>query len=175
MGRPKEYLVRKQVGPYTLVIERIPSERLRRMPRVEGEFEILSGTPRGLATVTGKINPDTLLLAYSTALPMAMDQASELHRHLRHAHLHCYSMTECGPIARWCRDCGGAYHVFSDIHIEAISGRLCITKLSDSVFPLLRYLTDDHGELSSGLCPCGFDGMTISELVGRKAEDFYQG
>ena len=143
------------------------------------DYDILTGTPDGLvaalATRSFRARRRPPLLGYTTALPLAEDQANRIAARLGCAHLHCYSMTEAGPIAWRCKHCQNTYHVYADMFVESVVGRVCVTKLSDSVFPLLRYLTDDYAEVHSEKMPCGFAGTSLRNLIGRKSMNFYLG
>jgi phenylacetate-CoA ligase len=84
-----------------------------------------------------------------------------------------YSSAETGPIAWECRQHAGRFHVLlPDVWVEAVDGELVVTRLRDSVLPLLRYRMGDAGEVGEEDCRCGYRGPTIHGLVGRRSCSF---
>jgi phenylacetate-CoA ligase len=81
-----------------------------------------------------------------------------------------YATTETGPIAWACPREPERFHVLApDVHVESVNGELVVTRLRESVLPLLRYLPGDRGDVQQLLCPCGFAGSSIVGLSGRSA------
>jgi phenylacetate-coenzyme A ligase PaaK-like adenylate-forming protein len=121
--------------------------------------ELFTGSPAMLPWL--RVHAPANAAVYTTALPL--DPTDLLPRHL-----HTYSTTETGPIARLCR-ISGDYHAFDDVYIEsADTRRFAVTKLFASALPLIRYITDDSGLLHHQTCRCGFSGTSIAQLEGRK-------
>ena len=84
--------------------------------------------------------------------------------------LNYYSATEVGPMAWECLQTLGRFHVLHpDVHVESVGGELVVTRLRDSVLPLVRYLPGDRGTVERGACACGFEGASIVGLDGRRA------
>jgi len=89
-----------------------------------------------------------------------------------------YSSEECGAIGYECPTNPGRYHVASsNVLVECLFdepvrlngeklGRLVVTKLHSYATPLIRYDIGDLGVLEKK-CPCGHDGPTLSQVVGR--------
>lgn len=89
-----------------------------------------------------------------------------------------YSSGENGPIAFECLKCPGHFHVaHSNVIVECDTsltashsgktlGRLLITHLHSYATPMIRYDIGDFGLLEER-CPCGHDGPTISNILGR--------
>lgn len=89
-----------------------------------------------------------------------------------------YSAGEIGPIAYECLKYQGRFHVahtnvivecddqltssFDDVAV----GQLLITHLHSYATPIIRYDVGDLGHLEEQ-CPCGHDGPTISNILGR--------
>ena len=81
-----------------------------------------------------------------------------------------YATTETGPIAWRCPDVPSSCHVLApDVWVESIEGDLVVTRLRESVLPLLRYRTGDRGTVRRDACPCGFHGWSIEGFEGRRA------
>lgn len=80
-----------------------------------------------------------------------------------------YATSEVGPIAWRCPSRPEALHVMHpDVWVESVGGELVVTRLRDSVLPLLRYRTGDRGEVDVGGCACGAGGAVIRGFVGRR-------
>ncbi len=89
-----------------------------------------------------------------------------------------YSSAEVGPIAVECNKSPGNYHVVhSNVILEMddnsttqlngeIVSRVLVTHLHSYATPIIRY---DIGDLATfkTTCPCGHDGMTLSNIHGR--------
>jgi phenylacetate-CoA ligase len=67
-----------------------------------------------------------------------------------------------------CPDGPDTYHTLEDMLVEEIDQKILVTKLFPSVFPLIRYETGDSGSLGESTCSCGFTGLSIFNLQGRK-------
>jgi phenylacetate-CoA ligase len=89
-----------------------------------------------------------------------------------------YSAGEIGPIAFECQKCQDHFHVaHSNVIVECddqltssfngkVVGRLLVTHLHSYATPIIRYDVGDLGHLEEH-CPCGHDGPTISNILGR--------
>jgi phenylacetate-CoA ligase len=89
-----------------------------------------------------------------------------------------YSAGEIGPIAFECQKCQDHFHVaHSNVIVECddqltssfngkVVGRLLVTHLHSYATPIIRYDVGDLGHLEEQ-CPCGHDGPTISNILGR--------
>jgi phenylacetate-coenzyme A ligase PaaK-like adenylate-forming protein len=89
-----------------------------------------------------------------------------------------YSCEEVGPIAFECERCVGHFHVAtSNVIVETADeeglaidgapvGAVLLTHLHSYATPFIRY---DVGDLASlaNRCPCGHDGLTLSNIRGR--------
>src|SRR6185503_5752966 len=80
-----------------------------------------------------------------------------------------YATTELGPIAWECLREPGRFHILHpDVFVESLEGELVVTRLRDSVLPLLRYRTGDRGQVVDEACACGLRGPSILGFLGRE-------
>jgi phenylacetate-CoA ligase len=57
-----------------------------------------------------------------------------------------------------------------DVFVESVGGELVVTRLRESVLPLLRYRTGDAGRVAADEpCRCGHRGLSILDFAGRRA------
>jgi phenylacetate-CoA ligase len=89
-----------------------------------------------------------------------------------------YSCEEVGPIAFECERRPGNFHVAtSNVIVETVGeesltvdgapiGNVLLTHLHSYATPFIRYEVGDLAALSQK-CPCGHDGPTLSNIVGR--------
>ena len=85
-----------------------------------------------------------------------------------------YATSETGPIAWECLEVPGRFHVLlPDAWVESVDGELVVTRLRESILPLLRYRTGDRGEVRPDDCRCGYGGVSIEGLTGRRACAFF--
>jgi phenylacetate-coenzyme A ligase PaaK-like adenylate-forming protein len=89
-----------------------------------------------------------------------------------------YSCEEIGPIAFECERCVGHFHVAaSNVIVETVNeeglaidgapvGAVLLTHLHSYATPFVRYEVGDLAALAER-CPCGHDGPTLSNIVGR--------
>jgi phenylacetate-CoA ligase len=89
-----------------------------------------------------------------------------------------YSCEEVGPVAFECDRCVGHFHVAtSNVIVETVGqeglavdgapvGNVLLTHLHSYATPFIRYEVGDLASLSER-CPCGHDGPTLSNIVGR--------
>jgi len=92
-----------------------------------------------------------------------------------------YSCEEVGPIAFECDRRVGHFHVAtSNVIVETVDqeglavdgapvGNVLLTHLHSYATPFIRYEVGDLASLSER-CPCGHDGPTLSNIVGRTRE-----
>lgn len=117
-----------------------------------------------------------------------MSCASTLSPHMRetmeqafHARVHNkYGSRDCTDMACECEK--GNLHIFSNhLVLEVVdengdplphgrTGRILLTPLFNSSFPLIRYEIGDMGALSDGACPCGRPFPLLDRLEGRTIE-----
>ncbi len=117
-----------------------------------------------------------------------MSCASTLSPHMRetmqqafHARVHNkYGSRDCTDTACECEE--GNLHIFSNhVILEVVdengaplprgeTGRILLTPLFNSSFPLIRYEIGDMGALSDGQCPCGRPFPLLDRLDGRTIE-----
>jgi phenylacetate-CoA ligase len=84
--------------------------------------------------------------------------------------LNYYSTAETGPLAWECREHAFRFHaLLPDVWLESVEGELVVTRLRESVLPLLRYRVGDRGEVRGDACTCGYRGFSILGLDGRRA------
>lgn len=87
-----------------------------------------------------------------------------------------YATTETGPIAWECLRRRGRFHVLApEVWVESVEDELVVTRLRDSVLPLLRYRTGDAGRVEReppAGCACGVHGWSIVAFGGRRACTF---
>ncbi|MDI6773931.1 MAG: hypothetical protein QME60_00835 [Verrucomicrobiota bacterium] len=91
-----------------------------------------------------------------------------------------YGSRECADMACECED--GGFHVYAhQAHLEVVdeqgnrvpagqSGRILVTLLGNSTFPLVRYEIGDRGALRDGLCPCGRPFPLLETVEGRTVQ-----
>ncbi|MBS2026358.1 MAG: coenzyme synthetase [Deltaproteobacteria bacterium] len=154
-------------------LHRISTARPEPKTRVERvQPAILSSDPAGLhwlASNTPNIAPKLIM---SSAQHLPHSQRHELQR-WNAPLVNVYAITECGPIAWECVQRSGVFHPLQpDVIVESIAGELVVTRLRDSVVPLLRYRTGDAGAVFDDVCACGFRGRSIRDFLGRRACHF---
>jgi len=135
---------------------------------------LLFSDPVGLHWLLGRPPlPFVPRLVLSSALHLAPTLRRDAERALRAPVVNYYSTAETGPLAWECDERPGVFHVLlPDVWVESIDGELVVTRLRDSVLPLLRYETGDHGDVREGVCACGHAGPSIIGLEGRRACEF---
>ena len=141
------------------------SERLLR-----ANPSVIFTDPAGLHWLLGQepVPSPKLVLTSAQALAPALREAVQ--SRLAVPLLDYYATTETGPIAWACPSAPERFHVLApDAHVESVNGELVVTRLRESVLPLLRYLPGDRGDVHQLLCPCGFAGSSIVGLSGRSA------
>jgi len=91
-----------------------------------------------------------------------------------------YGSRECAGIACECER--GGHHIYSNRLLvevvdndgrpvpEGVSGRLLITLLQNTSFPIIRYEIGDVGALSTASCECGRPYPLLTRVEGRTAE-----
>ena len=80
---------------------------------------------------------------------------------------------ETRPAAEGAPEAPSRFHVLlPDVWVESVDGELVVTRLRQSVLPLVRYRTGDRGWVSPDDCRCGYRGFSIHGLAGRSACSF---
>ena len=142
----------------------------------------LSISPSALEALLQHASPDDLVGA-GTKMLVLVAEPLDLDIRRRFAELgvparETYSCEEVGPIAFECERCVGHFHVAtSNVIVETIDeqglaidgapvGAVLLTHLHSYATPLIRYEVGDLASLA-GRCPCGHDGPTLSNIVGR--------
>jgi phenylacetate-CoA ligase len=129
--------------------------------------------PAGLHWLAGRDDPPRPRLLLSSAMHLSADLRRRAEEALLAPVVNYYSTAETGPLAWECREAPGRFHVLvPDVWLESVDGELAVTRLRDSVLPLLRYLPGDRGEVRPGPCRCGHGGPSIVGLSGRRACTF---
>jgi phenylacetate-CoA ligase len=126
--------------------------------------------PAGLHWLTAQV----LRLRPTLVLSSAMHLSPPLRRRAEEALgapvLNYYSSAETGPLAWECREQLGRFHaLLPDVWLESVEGELAVTRLRESVLPLVRYRLGDRGEVHADACTCGYRGFSILGLNGRRA------
>jgi phenylacetate-CoA ligase len=148
-------------------LHRISTVRPRALQRLhKARSAVLSTDPAGLHWLAAQPDPPAPKLVITSAQYLA----PELRARFPWPIVNYYATTETGPIAWECLVATGRFHVLHpDVHVESIDGEIAVTRLRDSVVPLLRYLPGDRGEVVDGSCACGFHGRSIAGFTGRRA------
>jgi phenylacetate-coenzyme A ligase PaaK-like adenylate-forming protein len=142
----------------------------------------LSVAPRAIETLLQHVGPDEFKRA---GVAMLIIVAEELDASVRGRFAavgiptrNTYSCEEVGLIGAECERHPGRYHVATsnvvvevdpddDIRIgEARVGKVLLTHLQSYATPFIRYDVGDLATLEDR-CPCGRDGPTLSNVVGR--------
>jgi phenylacetate-CoA ligase len=126
--------------------------------------------PAGLHWLAGRDDTPRPRLLLSSATHLSAGLRRRAAEALRAPVLNYYSTAETGPLAWECRETAGRFHVLvPDVWVESVDGELVVTRLRESVLPLLRYVPGDRGNVRSRPCPCGHRGPSIVGLSGRRA------
>jgi phenylacetate-CoA ligase len=129
---------------------------------------VIFSDPAGLHWLGGETHGARLLL--TSAQRFARTQRAAFAAPI----VNYYATTETGPIAWEClaRENEDVWHVLHpEIVVESVDGEIVVTRLRESVLPLLRYRTGDAGDVSSWeTCGgCGAHGPVIRGFSGRSA------
>lgn len=91
-----------------------------------------------------------------------------------------YGMAEIGLIAVLCRE--KEYHILDrSVKVEILdendetlrrseTGRIIVTDLKQNGFPYIRYDTGDMGSIVLKSCDCGWEGLILKSIDGRRDE-----
>ena len=141
-----------------------PAERLR-----DFRPHVVFSDPAGLHWLAGQPRPPKPRLLLSSAMHLSPHLRRRVEGALLAPVLNYYATSETGPIAWECLQVPGRFHVLlPDVWVESVEGELVVTRLRESVLPLLRYRTGDRGELRPDDCRCGYGGVSIEGLTGRR-------
>ncbi len=89
-----------------------------------------------------------------------------------------YGANEVNSIAYEC-PCGNMHIMENNVYVEIIKdrrcvlnemGEICITSLTNSAMPLIRYLIGDIGKLKRFHCECGNKAPILEHIYGRNSQ-----
>jgi len=142
----------------------------------------LTIAPGALEPLLQRVEPEALKRAgLAMLIPFAEPLDPEVRRRFAEVGVparETYSCEEVGPIAYECDRCVGHFHVAtSNVIVETVAeeglavdgsavGDVLLTHLHSYATPLIRYQVGDLAALAER-CPCGHDGPTLSNIVGR--------
>jgi phenylacetate-CoA ligase len=142
-----------------------PAERLR-----DFRPHVVFSDPAGLHWLAGQAHPPRPRLLLSSAMHLSLHLRRLVEERLQAPVVNYYATSETGPIAWECLAVPGHFHaLLPDVWVESVDGELVVTRLRASVLPLLRYGTGDRGEVRPDRCRCGYGGVSIQGLGGRRA------
>jgi phenylacetate-CoA ligase len=142
-----------------------PAERLRHF-----HPHVVFSDPAGLHWLADQSQPPRPRLLLSSAMHLSPHLRRHVEGTLGAPVVNYYSTSETGPIAWECLEVPACFHVLlPDAWVEAVDGELVVTRLRASVLPLLRYRTGDRGDVRPDRCRCGYRGLSIRGLIGRRA------
>lgn len=142
-----------------------PGARLRAL-----RPHVVFSDPAGLHWLAGEPEVYRPRLLLSSAMQLSPELRRRVTASLAVPILNYYSCAETGPIAWECLASAGRFHVLlPHVFVESVKGELVVTRLRDSVLPLLRYRTGDRGRVEAEACACGYRGFSIVALEGRRA------
>src|SRR6185503_9413810 len=134
-----------------------PLERLRR-----ARPDVLFSDPAGLHWLAAQADAPRPRLILSSAQYFSPEQRQRLARVQEAPVVNYYASSDAGPIAWECPAEPGRFHLLlPDVWVEEVEGELVLTRLRESVLPLLRYRTGDRGRVTDGDCRCGRRGRSI--------------
>jgi phenylacetate-CoA ligase len=132
--------------------------------------DVVFTDPAGLHWLAGQQDPWQPRLLLSSAMHLPPELRHRVTAKLATPVLNYYSCAETGPLAWECLAAPGRFHVLlPDAFVESVAGELVVTRLRESVLPLLRYRTGDAGRVEPEACACGLRGFSIVGLSGRRA------
>jgi phenylacetate-CoA ligase len=135
---------------------------------------VVFSDPAGLHWLAVQTHPPRPRLLLSSAMHLSPGLRGRVERTLGVPVLNYYSSSETGPLAWECLEAPGRFHVLlPDAWVESVDGELVVTRLRESVLPLVRYRTGDRGRVFSDTCRCGYRGFSIHGLAGRSACVFH--
>lgn len=152
-------------------LHRISTVRPRPLERLlRARPALLFGDPAGLHWLLGQPRAPDPALVLTSAQHLAPALRDAVQGAFRAPIVDYYATTETGPIAWACPQAPGVFHVFHpDVWVESVNHELVVTRLRDSVVPLVRYRPGDAGEVIDGACRCGAVGRSIIGFTGRRA------
>ena len=94
-----------------------------------------------------------------------------------------YGSCEVGWFAQQCEQCGGLHVNAEHVYLEFVDddfkpvakgeyGQTLLTSLTDTVFPVIRYVNGDYGNWLKESCPCGRTLPLMGPVKGRLTETF---
>jgi phenylacetate-CoA ligase len=156
------------------LLTRVSTVRERPLQRLlQADPQLLFSDPAGFHWLLAQPQAPRPLLALSSAQYLAPQIRAEVETRLGCPVLDYYSTSETGAIAWRCPQAPDNWHVLTpEVWVEQLEGELVVTRLRDSVLPVIRYRTGDRGEVRFGRCACGRVGFSITGFHGRRACNF---
>lgn len=153
------------------LLTRISTAREQPLARLlQADPHVLFSDPAGLHWLVAQPQTPQPLLALSSAQHLPDALREEAAQRLGCPVLDYYSTSETGAIAWRCPQQPSHWHVLSpEVWVESVQGELLVTRLRDSVLPIVRYRTGDHGSVCFGACACNRTGFSITGFAGRRA------
>ncbi|MCC6464532.1 MAG: coenzyme synthetase, partial [Planctomycetes bacterium] len=153
------------------LLTRISTAREEPLPRLlQAQPHILFTDPAGLHWLAAQPQLPRPLLALSSAQHLPQALRDETASRMGCPVLDYYSTSETGAVAWRCPSEPANWHTLTpEIWVESLDGELLVTRLRESVLPIVRYRTGDSGTVAFGPCACGRTGFRISGLGGRRA------
>jgi len=153
------------------LLTRISTVRERPQQRLmAADPQVLFTDPAGLhwLAAQAQLPRPGLILTSAQHCPDAL--RSELAQRTGAIVLDYYSTTETGAIAWRCPRDAANWHVLTpEVWVEEVGGELVVTRLRQSLLPVIRYRTGDSGRVCFGRCACGRNGWSIRDFNGRRA------
>lgn len=151
-------------------LHRISLARAEPLARLQkARPDVLFSDPAGLHWLAAQPDAPRPRLILSSAQYLAPGQRQALLRTQPAPVVNYYASADAGPIAWECLLEPGRFHLLlPEVWVEAVGGELVLTRLRESVLPLLRYRTGDRGGVVDGGCRCGRSGRSIVGFTGRR-------
>ncbi len=132
--------------------------------------QVLFTDPAGLHWLAGQSQTPRPNLILTSAQHCPDDLRQLLAQRTGAVVLDYYSTTETGAIAWRCPRDPAQWHILApEVWVETVQGELVVTRLRQSLLPIVRYRTGDAGRVCFGRCQCGRNGWSITEFIGRRA------
>ncbi|MBK9973707.1 MAG: coenzyme synthetase [Planctomycetes bacterium] len=137
---------------------------------IASDPQVLFTDPAGLHWLAGQAQAPRPKLILTSAQHCPEDLRQLLAQRTGAIVLDYYSTTETGAIAWRCPRDPSQWHVLTpEIWVEQVQQELVVTRLRQSLLPIVRYRTGDAGRVCFGRCQCGRTGWSITDFTGRRA------